>query len=92
MTTDTTADLIIEVMQWARTKDLEDAQPLDQSDIVCMKAIRAVLIENGKLDRFALHLTHKHFELAGDKVLVEYSNEETREQYFKVEKATSEIA
>ncbi|WP_224815628.1 hypothetical protein [Hasllibacter sp. MH4015] len=83
---------VLEVMQWARTKDLEDTAPLDQSDLDCMKAIRAVLVEHGKLDRFALHLTHKHFDLADDEVLVEYSNEEKREQYFRVEKADSEIA
>lgn len=83
---------VLEVMQWARTKDLEDTAPLDQTDLDCMKAIRDVLVTHDKLDRFALHLTHKHFDLADDEVLVEYSNEERREQYFKVEKVDSEIA
>ena len=89
----TNADIfVLEVMQWSRTKDLEETAPLDQSDLDCMRAIRAVLAEHGKLDRFALHLTHKHFDLAEDEVLVEYSNAETRKQFFKVEKVDSEIA
>jgi len=83
---------VLEVMQWARTKDLEDTPPLDETDLACMKAIRSVLAEHGKLNRFALHLTHKHFDLADDEVLVEYSDHDAREQYFKVEKVDSEIA
>ena len=83
--------VVLEVMQWAKAKDLEDTMPLDESDLLCMKAIREVLANHGKLNRFALHLTHKHFDLADDEILVEYSDEEKREQFFKVEKLDSEI-
>lgn len=60
--------------------------------MACMRAMRDVLLKFGKVDRFALHLVHKHFDLADDEILVEYSNANTREQYFRPEKADSPIA
>lgn len=79
-------------MHWANTKDLVDCAPISEADITCMKDVRAILEKHGKLDRFALHLIHKHFDLAEDEILVEYSDASRREQFFKAEKASSEAA
>lgn len=84
--------LAISPMQWASIKDLHECEPLSEADFACMKDVRAALKKHDKLDRFALHLIHKHFDIAEDEILVEYSEVSQREQFFRVEKATSEIA
>lgn len=82
----------ISPMQWASIKDLHECEPLSEADLACMQDVRAALEKHGKLDRFALHLVHKHFDIADDEILVEYSEASSREQFFRVEKATSECA
>jgi len=84
--------LAIQPMQWGKLEDLHDTAPLGKDDFECMKAVREVLMKFNKVERFALHLVHKHFDIADDEILVEYSNANTREQYFKPEKADSENA
>ena len=81
--------MVIQPMQWGKLADLHEVPPLQADDMECMNAIRAVLKQFGKLDRFALHLIHKHFEIDADEVLVEYSNPATREQFFRPEKKDS---
>jgi len=77
--------LTIQPLQWARLADLRDVPPLDPHDLACMAELREVLLRHGRLQRFALHLVHKHFELAADEVLVEYSDPLAREQLLRVE-------
>ena len=84
-------ELVIKPMQWAKTADLHDVSPLDESDVTCMQEIREVLMKHEKVDRFALHLIHKHFDLDDDEILVEYSDPSPREQFFRVEKRTDDI-
>src|SRR4051812_25636345 len=84
--------LAIAPMQWASIKDLHECEPLSDADLECMKDVRAALEKHGKLDRFAVHLIHKHFDVAEDEILVEYSEAANREQFFRVEKASSEAA
>lgn len=84
-------DLAIAPMQWANIADLHDVPALSDADFDCMRDIREVLLKHDKVDRFALHLVHKHFDLQDDEVLVEYNDAGPREQYFRVEKATPEI-
>lgn len=79
-------------MQWAKVEDLHNVAPLSDEDVECMKQVREVLKRHGKLDRFALHLIHKHFDLADDEILIEYSDASIREQYFRAEKIESETA
>lgn len=79
-------------MQWTNVQDLHDCEPLSAADLACMNEVRAALAKHGKLDRFALHLIHKHFDIAEDEILVEYSEASSREQFFRVEKANSEAA
>jgi hypothetical protein len=77
--------LTIAPLHWSRLPDLREAAPLDGHDLACMVEVRDVLARHGRLDRFALHLVHKHFELRADEVLVEYSDPATREQWQRVE-------
>jgi hypothetical protein len=84
-------DLAIRPMQWANVADLHDVPPLSEADFECMREIREVLLSHGKVDRFALHLLHKHFDLQQGEILVEYNDAGPREQYFRVEKATEDI-
>lgn len=78
-------------MQWAKLPDLQDCPPLSNEDVNCMKEVREVLAKHNKLDRFALHLIHKHFDIADDEILVEYNDAKEREQFFKIEKRNSEV-
>ncbi len=72
-------------MQWARVDPLHEIAPLDALDLACMVELRDVLARHGRLGRFALHLIHKHFDLASGEVLVEYSDPATRTQWLRVE-------
>jgi hypothetical protein len=78
--------LTIQALQWARLADLRDVPALDQHDLACMVELREVLIRHGRLQRFALQLVHKHFDLDADEVLVEYSDPLAREQVLRVER------
>jgi hypothetical protein len=80
------APVIVRPLQWAALPDLGDALPLDASDLACMEELRAVLARHGKLDRFALHLAHKHFELGEGEVLVERPDGDGRTQHVTVGK------
>jgi hypothetical protein len=79
------AALTIHPLHWSRLSDLRDVAPLDADDLACMAELRAVLARHGRLERFALHLVHRHFDLAATEVLVEYSDPRTREQFLRVE-------
>ncbi len=81
--------LTIAPLHWSRLPDLRHVAPLDGDDLECMIAVRDVLARHGRLNRFALHLVHKHFELDADEVLVEYSDPATREQWQRVERRAS---
>jgi len=83
--------LTIQALQWARLADLSDVPALDLHDLACMAELREVLLRHGRLQRFALHLVHKHFELADDEVLVEYSDPLAREQLLRVERRDAEV-
>jgi hypothetical protein len=79
-------ELTIQPLHWAALPELHDVTPLDADDLACMAELRAVLATHGRLGRFALHLVHRHFELADGEVLVEYSDAEAREQVMRVER------
>jgi hypothetical protein len=65
-------------MQWAALKDIDDINPLNESDYECLAEIREVLKRHGKAERLGVALLHKHFDMAGDEVLVESSDKEDR--------------
>ena len=63
--------LSIRPMQWANLPELHQTAALDDSDLDCLEEIRGVLSRHEKLARFAVHLAHRHFELAPDEILIE---------------------
>jgi hypothetical protein len=65
---------------------LHDTPDLDDGDEACLAEVRDVLGRHGKPSRFAIHLAHKHFDLAPDEVLIEYPNEKARTQHVVVGK------
>jgi len=79
-------------MQWAALPDITDVPRLIAEDHAVLDAIRDVLIRHGALEKFGVHLLHKHFDLAEDEVLVEYTNVEARTQECRVEKRVSDRA
>jgi len=80
------SELTIRPLQWKRIRDLRDVAPLDARDLACMAELREVLARHGRLERFAVQLIHKHFELAEDEVLIEYSDAARREHRLRVER------
>lgn len=76
--------LTIRPMQWSLLPDLADAAPLNAADIDCLRELRDVLARHGKLDRFAVHLAHRHFDLAPDEILIERPDAATRTQHVSV--------
>jgi len=70
--------ITIAPMQWTSLQELQNVEPLNDGDSECLKEVRAVLAKHGKLDRFALHLAHKHFDLEEDEILCEYTDSENR--------------
>jgi hypothetical protein len=70
--------VVIAPMQWAPIQELQNVEPLNDKDIVCMSELREVLAKHGKLERFAMHLVHKHFDLNDDEIMCEYTDSENR--------------
>jgi hypothetical protein len=81
--------LVIRPLHWAEVPELNGVTPLDADDLACMAELRDVLERHRRLHRFALHLVHRHFDLAADEVLVEYTDERSREQRLHVEPRAS---
>lgn len=77
-------ELSIQPLQWAALPDLQDAAPLDDDDLECLSEVRDVLARHGKLQRFALHLAHRHFVLRPDEILIERPDPDGRTQHVSV--------
>ena len=71
-------------MQWANLPALHQTPALDDSDLDCLEEIRDVLARHGKVERFAVHLAHRHFKLAPDEVLIERPDPDGRTQHVTV--------
>jgi hypothetical protein len=74
----------IQPMQWSALPDLCDAPPLDDTDLECLEAVRDVLTRHGKVQRFAIHLAHRHFVLGPDEILIERPDPDGRTQHVTV--------
>lgn len=61
-------------MQWAAVPDLGDVDAVNGEDRICLIEIAEVLSRHGKSERFAVHLVHKHFEVAPDEVMCEFTD------------------
>ncbi len=81
--------LAVQPVQWGKLDDLEDIAILDDTDMECMAAVRDTLLRFGKVDRFALQLAHRPFDIKEDEILVEYGSAERRESFLRPEKYDS---
>ena len=70
-------------MQWAATPDIDEISPFGPQDDECFRDLRDVLKKHGALDRFGIALIHKHFEIADDEVMIEFTDVENRELVVK---------
>jgi hypothetical protein len=82
--------LSIQPMQWTNLPELHQTPPLDDTDIDCLAEIRSVLARHGKLARFAVHLAHRHFDLAPDEILIERPDPDGRTQHVTVGRLSDE--
>lgn len=73
-------------MQWAALPDIADVSRLEETDHACLDEVRTVLLKHKAIGRFGVHLVHKHFDLAPDEVLVEYTDSDARTLQCRVEK------
>ncbi len=74
----TSASIVLQPMQWASTRDIEEVEPLSDTDARLLSELREVLLRHEALDRFGITLIHKHFDLADDEHLVEFTDLENR--------------
>lgn len=79
------SQLTLETVQWSSLTDINDVQPLGESDRQILDEIRDVLVRHSGTNRFGVCLLHKHFEVAEDEVAVEYTNAEDRTSTVVVE-------
>ena len=77
-------------MQWTGLADLPDVPPVDDGDLDCLAEIRDVLARHGKLNRFAVHLAHRHFALGPDEILIERPDPDGRTQHVTVGRLADE--
>ena len=77
-------ELVVRPLQWSALPPLHEFPALDDSDMACLDELRAVLLRHGKLNRFAVHLAHKHFDLAPGEVLIERPDPDGRTQHVTV--------
>jgi hypothetical protein len=83
-------NLSIMPMQWTGFADLPDVPPVGDGDLDCLAEIRDVLARHGKLNRFAVHLAHRHFALGPDEILIERPDPDGRTQHVTVGKLSDE--
>ena len=83
-------NLSILPMQWTGLADLPDVPPVDDRDLDCLAEIRDVLARHGKLNRFAVHLAHRHFVLGPDEILIERPDPDGRTQHVTVGRLADE--
>lgn len=78
--------LVLQPTQYANMKHVTEVDPVNAADRATLEAIKKVLVDHGAVERFGIHLIHKHFDLADDEIVMEYTDEEARTQHTKVEK------
>lgn len=70
--------LVVQPMQWATMKDIHDIEPLSNLDSEVLRDLREVLIKHNAVDRFGITLIHKHFDVADNEQLVEFTDIKNR--------------
>jgi len=74
----TAASLAIKPMSWGSLRDIDEVDPIGDSDAACLKGLYEVLKQHNKQGKFGVTLLHKHFPLGDDEVLLERTDHETR--------------
>lgn len=82
MTTNT-AQIGTQEMQWGMTPDISEVKAFDNEDYACFRDLRDVLKKHNALERFGITLIHRHFDIADDEMLVEFTDIEKRELLIK---------
>jgi hypothetical protein len=70
--------ILMQPMQWAPIPDIHDIEPLSDRDSDCLREIRDVLIRHNAIDRFAVSLVHRHFDVHPTEQMVEFTDIERR--------------
>jgi len=65
-------------VQWAELENIDDIEPLNDSDTQCLAELRDVLARHGRLNRFGVALLHSHFDLQANEILLESVNTQDR--------------
>lgn len=86
-----TLDVLPRPVQWAGLglRDIDEVEPVNESDYDCLREVRDVLKRHGKQERFGVALLHKHFDMADDELLIEYSDPAARVLTIKPVKQTA---
>jgi hypothetical protein len=58
--------------------NIDDLEPLNKDDELCLQEVRQVLERHNRLSRFGVNLLHNHFAVADDEVLLEECDVENR--------------
>lgn len=86
----TTVD--IQPVQWSRLNHAPEIGGVGDSDAACLAEIRSVLQRYNYLDRFGVNLLHSQFELAGDEILLETTDDAKREHWVRPVKKSILVA
>ena len=70
--------LLMQTVQWAKLRQIEDLEPIGEQDYEVLEEIREVLIRQGYQDRFGVCLLHKHFDVQPGEAFLEQSDENAR--------------
>ncbi len=70
--------IALQPMEWSATPDIDEVRSYSDEDAVLFRELRDVLRKHDALDRFGLTLIHKHFDIAPDEAMVEYTDHENR--------------
>ena len=81
-------EIVLQPMRWSKLPNIDDVEPLNDSDEFVLDEIRKVLGKHGALDRFGICLLHNHFEMKYGEYLLEDTDEDARTQTITVDSDT----
>lgn len=70
--------VVVQPMLWASTKDIAEVDPVTDKDADVLRDLHEVLMKHNAVDRFGIMLIHKHFDLAENEQMVEFTDVENR--------------
>jgi hypothetical protein len=70
--------IMVAPLKWSELENIDDIEPIGDGDVECLVEIRDVLKRHGKMERLGVALLHSHFEVAGDEIMLESVDEESR--------------